>query len=243
MGDIEDIAGSSSTGNTRPIVTTKRKRGSSESTNELEKNWREILGPPPPMGKPGEEREIWIRYHKRKWAIQLKQRAARQANDRNSNFGSASHPTSAGTGAGVLRTNLGGFLRRAQQTLLSSMWQILQIMESSQPGVFRLWALVGNELHQIRLTVPRIFYLNKKTPLEKEASNSAIWRKVNRILPRSHRVYNLYEYSVPEEIYQQNFNQLMADLSTSDNAGIYETQVFYTRVKLQQDFILCSIYY
>lgn len=31
--------------------------------------------------------------------------------------------------------------------------------------------------------------------------------------------------SVPEEIYQQNFNQLMADLSTSDNAGIYETQV------------------
>jgi hypothetical protein len=32
-------------------------------------------------------------------------------------------------------------------------------------------------------------------------------------------------FSVPEEVYQQNFNQLMADLSTSDNAGIYETQV------------------
>ena len=33
-------------------------------------------------------------------------------------------------------------------------------------------------------------------------------------------------FSVPEEVYQQNFNQLMADLSTSDNAGIYETQVY-----------------
>ena len=98
-------------------------------------------------------------------------------------------------------------------------------METSQPGLFRLWALVGNELHQIRLTVPRIFYLNKKKPLEKEGATSVVWRKVNRILPRSHRVHNLYEYSVPEEVYQQNFNQLMADLSTSDNVGIYETQV------------------
>lgn len=223
MGDIEDMAGGSGSGNNRPMVTSKRKRGTSESANELEKNWREILGPPPPMGKPGEEREIWIRYHKKKWAIQIKQRAARRGNERNPNIGATT--SSSGAGTGVLRTNLGGFLRRAQQTLLSSMWQVLQIMETSQPGIFRLWALVGNELHQIRLTVPRIFYLNKKKPLEKEANNDAIWRKVNRILPRSHRVYNLYEYSVPEEVYQQNFNQLMADLSTSDNAGIYETQV------------------
>lgn len=178
------------------------------------------------MGKPGEEREIWIRYHKKKWAIQLKQRAARRGNERHTHAGTTSNSAGTGAGAGVLRNNLGGFLRRAQQTLLSSMWQILQVMETSQPGMFRVWALVGTELHQIKLTVPRIFYLNKKKPLEKEvSSDSGLWRKVNRILPRSHRVYNLYEYSVPEEVYQQNFNQLMADLSTSDNAGIYETQV------------------
>ena len=94
-------------------------------------------------------------------------------------------------------------------------------METPQLGMFQLWTLVGNELHLIRLTVLCIsmyfLYLNKK---------NAVWRKVNRILSRSHRVYNRYEYSVPEEVYQQNFNQLMADLSTSDNAGIYETQVW-----------------
>ena len=105
-------------------MTSKRKRAASESNNELEKNWREILGPPPPMGNTVVEREIWIRYHKRKWSIQLKQREARRgrgdrAVDSGASVGS--------TGTGVLRTNLGGFLRRAQQTLMSSMWQILQV--------------------------------------------------------------------------------------------------------------------
>ena len=256
LRDVEDI-GSSSGGveaNIRPMVTSKRKRVTSGAGDELDKNWREILGPPPPMGRPGEEREIWIRYHKRKWTIQMKQREARR--HRESVMDGAPTSTAFGGhagagGAGVLRTNLGGFLRRAQQTLLSSMWQILQVMPTTLPGLFRLWVLVGTELHQIRLTVPRVFYLNKKKPLDKDfgSGSAAVWRKVNRILPRSHRVYHLYEYrhvfiisfkayiiaiiikifvlhiSVPEEIYQQNFNQLMADLSTSDNAGIYETQV------------------
>jgi DNA polymerase epsilon subunit 1 len=84
-------------------------------------------------------------------------------------------------------------------------------MQTSQPGV-------------LRLTVPRIFYLNRKKPLEKEGG-CAMRRKVNRILPRSRRDWNLYEYSVPEDVYQPNFNQLMADLSTNDNAAIYETQM------------------
>jgi len=30
---------------------------------------------------------------------------------------------------------------------------------------------------------------------------ATVWRKVSRLLPRSHPVYNLYEYSVPEHIY------------------------------------------
>lgn len=191
--DVEDIGGSAGIGANVPTTTSKRKRTVSDS-NELERNWREILGPPPLIGQSVEEREIWIRYHKKKWEIQMKQREARR---RRENAGESSQrPAAAGAvGSGVLRTNLGGFLRRAQQTLLTSVWQIIHVMETSQPGLFRLWALVGNELHQIRLTVPRIFYLNKKKPLDNDSSSvSATWRKVNRILPRSHRVYNLYEY-------------------------------------------------
>lgn len=50
-------------------------------------------------------------------------------------------------------------------------------------------------------------------------------RQVNRILPRSNLVYNLYEYSVPEDMYQEHINEINADLSAPDIEGVYETQV------------------
>lgn len=49
--------------------------------------------------------------------------------------------------------------------------------------------------------------------------------QVNRILPRSNLVYNLYEYSVPEDMYQEHINEINADLSAPDIEGVYETQV------------------
>ena len=131
--DVEDLVASGSSGGIsisgRPVVTSKRKRIGSESGNELEKSWREILGPPPPLGKTFDERDVWIRYHKRKWSIQMKQRVARRDRESRTDSGMLV-PNSAG-GAGILRSNLGGFLRRAQQTLLSSMWQILQVFRHS----------------------------------------------------------------------------------------------------------------
>ena len=73
-------------------------------------------------------------------------------------------------------------------------------METAAPGQFKLWALIGSDLHGIRLNVPRIFYVNQRVP--KEDSEGGVWRKANRTLPRSNPVYNLYEYSVPEETYR-----------------------------------------
>ncbi len=37
-----------------------------------------------------------------------------------------------------------------------------------EPGQFVVWALVGSELHKVRLNVPRIFYVNQKTPKEED---------------------------------------------------------------------------
>ena len=131
LADVEDLGvdeRASTRSTHQPVVTSKRKRARSDSesnANELEKSWREILGPPPPMGNTYQERDIWIAYHKRKWSIQMKQRAARGTAD---SAGTSSANSAAGAaGVGILRNNLGGFLRRAQQTLLSSMWQILQV--------------------------------------------------------------------------------------------------------------------
>jgi len=50
-------------------------------------------------------------------------------------------------------------------------------------------------------------------------------RQVNRILPRSSVVYYLYQYAVPEDMYQEHLNEINADLSAPDIEGVYETQV------------------
>lgn len=49
--------------------------------------------------------------------------------------------------------------------------------------------------------------------------------QVNRMLPRSNIVYYLYEYCVPEDMYQEHINEINADLSAPDIEGVYETQV------------------
>ena len=76
--------------------------------------------------------------------------------------------------------------------------------------MFRVWALVGSDLHQIKIVVPRIFYVNQRTP--KDAGEvGGLWRKVTKTLPRSHPVLNLYEYKVPEEIYQVSAKSIGTD--------------------------------
>ena len=32
------------------------------------------------------------------------------------------------------------------------------------PGLYKLWALVGSDLHCFKLHVPRIFYVNSRIP-------------------------------------------------------------------------------
>lgn len=49
--------------------------------------------------------------------------------------------------------------------------------------------------------------------------------QVNRVLPRSNMVYNLYEYSVPEDMYQEHINEINTELAAPDIEGVYETQV------------------
>jgi DNA polymerase epsilon subunit 1 len=93
-----------------------------------------------------------------------------------------------------------GFLRRTQRTLVDTPWQVIQLAETGTPGLYRLWALVGADLHCIKLTVPRIFYVNQKSPKEEEGAEEGdrMWRKCQKTLPRSHPVYHLYEYRSPE---------------------------------------------
>ncbi|KAM8961963.1 DNA polymerase epsilon catalytic subunit A [Pelodytes ibericus] len=208
-------------------ISTKRKRvptaEESQSDSQdlaLTQSWREVLGSPPPLGITKEERLVWLRYHKKKWELQARQRKERQKKRRLVDGDAAP-----GTG-GVIRetqaAGLGSFLRRTARSILDMPWQIVQIGESSQPGLFRLWAVIGSDLHCIKLNIPRVFYVNQRVP---KPEDGAVYRKVNRILPRTNLVYNLYEYTVPEDMYQEHINEINADLSAPDIEGVYETQV------------------
>ncbi|XP_053510024.1 DNA polymerase epsilon catalytic subunit A [Ictalurus furcatus] len=209
------------------LISTKRKRASqgedsqTESQElELTQSWREILGPPPPMGTTQEERLVWLRYHKKKWELQIRQRKERRKRRRM--LDGEAQPT----GGGVIRdgptTGLGNFLRRTARSILDMPWQIVQIAETSHPGLYKLWAVIGTDLHCMKLNIPRVFYVNQRVPKQEDG---ATYKKVNRILPRSNVVYYLYQYSVPEDMYQEHINEINADLSAPDIEGVYETQV------------------
>ncbi|XP_016146771.1 DNA polymerase epsilon catalytic subunit A-like [Sinocyclocheilus grahami] len=225
--DMEDFGAPQRPMQPAILISTKRKRISQgqesqaeSQEQELTQSWREILGSPPAMGATREEILVWLRYHKKKWELQLRQR--KEQRKRRRLIDGESQPT----GGGVIRdgptTGLGSFLRRTARSILDMPWQIVQIAETSHPGFYKLWAVIGSDLHCMKLNIPRVFYVNQKVPKQEEGSNC---KKVNRILPRSGVVYYLYQYAVPEDMYQEHINEINADLSAPDIEGVYETQV------------------
>lgn len=77
---------------------------------------------PPPLQ---EEILVWLRYHKKKWELQLKQRKERRKRRRL--VDGEVQPV----GGGLIRagptTGLGGFLRRTARSILDMPWQIVQV--------------------------------------------------------------------------------------------------------------------
>lgn len=43
-----------------------------------------------------------------------------------------------------------------------------QVAETSHPGLYKLWAVIGNDLHCMKLNIPRVFYVNQKVPKQEE---------------------------------------------------------------------------
>jgi DNA polymerase epsilon subunit 1 len=161
-----------------------------------------VLGNPPRRADGLRE---WIKFQKRKWQFQARQRREQERRSgfkrsRGASAAAAERDSAAAgsTGLGVVRSGpvtMAGFLRRTQRTLMDTPWQVIQLAETGTPGLYRLWALVGADLHCIKLTVPRIFYVNQKTPKEEEnEGGDKMWRKCQKTLPRSHPVFHLYEY-------------------------------------------------
>ncbi|XP_062555151.1 DNA polymerase epsilon catalytic subunit 1 [Armigeres subalbatus] len=230
MQDIEDLgrarSRSPSVGPNVPIANSKRRRTPSTedaAATPEPKTWREALGSPPPIGDTKKELQAWLAFHKKKWKWQLAQRSKfRNTGNKRARVDDREAPSTT-IASGRAAATLGGFLRKTQRSLIERTWQVLQILQSDEMGNFVIWAMVGEELHRIKLVIPRIFYVNQRWSAPPE--EGALWKKVHRILPRSRPAHQLYQYVVPEQIFQENSLGLLADLATPDIEGIYETQV------------------
>lgn len=77
------------------------------------------------------------------------------------------------------------------------MVQILQLVPSSQGDQFSAWVVVEGIMLKIPVTVPRVFYINSKAPIEKLfekiSEEKPQGKNVNKTLPHGRRAYNLYE--------------------------------------------------
>nr|XP_026494308.1 DNA polymerase epsilon catalytic subunit A [Vanessa tameamea] len=237
--DIEDIGKEVPESTAiRPIVhSVKRKR--EESPVKEAATWKEALGPPPPFGNTKEERRAWIVFQKKKWMWQMDQRGLSSKRSKRGRVDKEAMSSNVMTRNVGPSNTLGGFIRRAQRTLLNTPWQIIQVAETAEPGLFRLWALVGAELHAVRLEVPRVFYVNRR--VARAADSGAHWRRVSRVLPRAAPAPHLYLYSVPEPLYRERCQELMSELSAPEIEGIYETQMSLEFRVLMQLGCICAV--
>ncbi|XP_068968210.1 DNA polymerase epsilon catalytic subunit 1 [Bombus flavifrons] len=242
--DIEDIAGKPSTSKQSLPVVNKRKRQFLEG-NEAEnanKSWKEVLGSPPPMGTTKEERLKWLEFHKQKWAHQAKQRAEYQKSKKSKRSNNDGDEVSWGVARNTNTSTLGGFFKRTQRKLLMNPWQIIQISPTNKPGLYRLWVLVDRDLHQLRLIIPRIFYVNTRKPKPNpEPGKKVSWKESKKVLPRSRPIYNLYQYTVPETQFQLYSQELLEDMSRPEIEGIYETQMSLEFRAILQLGCVCTV--
>uniref|UniRef100_A0A0X3P616 DNA-directed DNA polymerase n=2 Tax=Schistocephalus solidus TaxID=70667 RepID=A0A0X3P616_SCHSO len=210
--------------------------------------WRESLGQPPALNEDSgrEEIQAWLAFHQKKWQLQAERRKYMAA------LGDV-YDSGGGNGPLLKRPRgLTGFLTRTRVALKSAIWQIIEVVPNiGHPGQYTLWVLLrshfGNEeagqLYPVRLTVPRRFYVNVR--VAKPQDSGAFYHKVSisgisstsaqdgqtaastshHTLPRNHPVHHLYEYNLPEDVFNAHMADIAADLAHPEVEGVYELHV------------------
>lgn len=239
LPDIEDMGAnkSRSTGS-RPIARKRNASHMEEDEQNRPKTWREALGPPTPIGNTREDIIAWIIFHKKKWEWQLQNRNQRISVQSNKISRTEQGKRNKSNVPAIART-IGGFIRYTHRIIIEQPWQIIQIAANDELGSFTVWAMVSDQLQKIKLNIPRIFYVNKRSPAPDEADS--MWKKVHRTLPRARPVYHLYQYMVGETVFKDSRLGMLADLATPDIEGIYETQMSLELRALIQLGCVCSV--
>ncbi|KAI0224564.1 DNA polymerase epsilon catalytic subunit [Massospora cicadina] len=155
----------------------------------------------------------WLAYQKVKWRLQREIRS--QASRAPSGI-----PRSVPRGAS-------GFYRAPY---LTQPFHVLQVAPTDQPGLFKLWILLGSQMHALRLVVPRTLYVNSKVPdtadpanLPPEAEFTIAPSKAR--LPRSFPSQHLQILNMAETFYRDNADDFTALFCHHNVKGAYETHI------------------
>lgn len=138
--DIEDMGKNKTTTNgcAKPVVITqnrtssnlggKRKRSEMASSENIRPkcDWREILGPAPKLTSAN--LADWIKFHKRKWLLQIEFRA--QYNHNNAlGFDKSRNNGGNNQQLGNITRSISNFVQKTTNTKMQKPWQILRITE------------------------------------------------------------------------------------------------------------------
>lgn len=170
----------------------------------------------------------WLNWQRKKWT-KLRAKRKRQKDAQEARRKAHGDNVVDASGNERKRPRLDGmglqsYFQQTTNAIKNNHWQIVQVVpEEGRPGDFKVWAFLDSgTLQSITVRVPRVFYLNTRTPNEVGAMQG---RKVERSLPRGRKCEYLYEIEMPEHEYQENSKELMSFLTHSEVEGVYETQV------------------
>ena len=115
---------------------------------------------------------------------------------------------------------------RGVKTRTSTSWDIIQIRPTERDGRFRMWLAVDSEILQVKLRVPREFYLNLKTAAANDfflTNYSAT--EISRTLPRNHPSPHLYKITISEDTFKHESSHFAYIMNNPLTDGVYEAQV------------------
>jgi DNA polymerase epsilon subunit 1 len=161
----------------------------------------------------------WLELKKRKWKVTLEKKKKRRLGDLRSSNQVDTHEINQKVGQG--RGGVGSYFRRPEEALTSSHWQIIQLVPSPQSGQFFAWVVVEGLMLKIPLSIPRVFYINSKVPIDEYFQGKC----VNKILPHGRPCYSLTEVKIQEDQFKKESKKRAALLADPGVEGIYETKV------------------
>lgn len=207
--DVEDII-------SKPVATRTLQPEPNESNNILDKEGEEVEAELPPVSMMNKDYAGWIGGMKAHWRA-LRQRLADPI--------IAVPRTKSSTSA------FGRLAEHDKELISRAPWQIVQVDPvPDKPGQFRVWAVITGSPHvrSFKLVCPRTIYLQLSCPLEDvikaegHAELGSLLRRAYRKLPDGRDAEFLYEFQLPEAVFQRHFYQFASITSLPQLVAVFE---------------------